>query len=315
MLIKIMLIKKLLLILLKIQLINSYILPQIVKEYHTIGIYKEINKEKPYIYNLGKLPLLLWFNNNKPITIINSCKHLGNNLKKSKIENNCLVCPYHKSVYNESDKLGNTIVNDGLVWWNYKSKENKLPKIPIINKNKEYETINFKLEIKTNFINTLLNLLYISKEENSNIEYKNKEKEMIIKNINYNNDKIVKKYFIYPYTIIIMNKYKKINKYINFVYMLNIIPLEDNKNNVYITIKYEKGLLNYIYNSIYSIYLKIYINLLKIKLEEANNNFNYDIILKDNKEKYIDKIYKMYKNYMYLDEYTIHNFIINRKFY
>jgi len=76
-------IKKIICIIIILETVNSYILPQTFKDFHPIGIEKDINKNKPYNFNLGKLPLILWFDkNNKPITIINTCKHLGNNLKK-----------------------------------------------------------------------------------------------------------------------------------------------------------------------------------------------------------------------------------------
>ncbi len=100
----------------------AYILPQTFKEFHPIGILKSINTKKPYTYNLGTLPMILWFDkNNNPNSMINTCKHLGNNLKDSTIKNGCLVCPFHKSSYNETDKFGSTIIKDGLIWWNYKS--------------------------------------------------------------------------------------------------------------------------------------------------------------------------------------------------
>jgi hypothetical protein len=78
--------KIILLILINIIEISCYILPQTFREWTIIGIDKNINNQKPYNYKIGNLPMVLWYNNTNPQTIINSChKHLGNTLKNSYI--------------------------------------------------------------------------------------------------------------------------------------------------------------------------------------------------------------------------------------
>lgn len=310
-----------LLLFLSIITVNSYILPQTFKEFHPIGIEKSINKNKPYNFNIGTLPLILWFDkNNNPTTIINTCKHLGNNLKNSQIKNNCLVCPFHKTIYNHTDNFGSTIIKDGLVWWNYKSMLKQPPSIPVnIQKKKEnYKTINFKVDINVDLISCILNIMYLY---NFNIKYLFKNKKLFIKSFNKYN--IIKIYFKYPYTIIVSNNF--IIKFMNMlniksIFMINILPISNNQSRLYITTKYKEGFANYLINIIHSFIIKLFIYKLKFKLEKSYNNFTFKNLLifnKDNTDNndYLIKIFNCYKNYMPLNDFTIKHFMINKNFY
>jgi len=276
----------------------SYILPQTFREFHPIAINSHININKPYPFNLGKLSLLLWFSNdNKPITIINSCRHLGNNLKDSSFNNNktCLICPFHNSIYNSNDNFGTTIIKNGIVWWSYKSYD-KNP--PYIKSNINY--INKNIDINIDFISFIINFFTIYFNDfNNNINYKSytniKKKRFLIKDFN-NNKRIL---FIYPYTFFISDFKKS-------TYMISLNPINDSKTKVYITINNE--IESYINNYLF-ITLKIY-------LEKCNNNFIYK-----NKfifriyNSYIDTILNFYSNYSPINDFTINNFIINYKYY
>lgn len=89
---------------------SAFILPQIVREWHPIAIEKNIDKSKPYVYNIGKLPMVLWYdNNNNPLSTINICKHLGARLDNGIINDGCLHCSNHLTSYNSSDAVGNII--------------------------------------------------------------------------------------------------------------------------------------------------------------------------------------------------------------
>ena len=58
--------------------VNSFILPQIFREWTPIAIENKIDKSKPFTFNIGKLPMVLWYdNNNTALSTINICKHLG----------------------------------------------------------------------------------------------------------------------------------------------------------------------------------------------------------------------------------------------
>ena len=270
----------------------NYIAPQTFREWHPIGIYKSIDKLKPYKFQLGPLPLILWFSlNNKPNTMINNCNHLGNSLNKAKIKNGCLICPYHYNSYNETDNFGTTQISNGLIWWSYRSNE-KQPYIPIKTNNKEI--YNFKLDINIDLITFILNLLSI---KNNKYIWNLKKKQLLIKT---DNERIIYKY---PYRLII-NNYK--NKY---TYEISILPLSINKLRLFITY----------YNQL--LFPIIYLRLLKEKNKFENdittNNLNIKnyFMFKKGKLEYLEKIYKLYENYMFLNDYTVNQFIINKNYY
>jgi len=73
----------------------GFFLPQIFGDWHPIAIYDNIDKTKPYHINYGKRSLLLLFNNTTPQTTT-----INNNI---------------------SQVFGKTVVQDGIVWWSYKS--------------------------------------------------------------------------------------------------------------------------------------------------------------------------------------------------
>lgn len=297
--------------------IDCYILPQVYREFHPIGIYNNIDKNKPFLFNIGKLPLLLWFDNNNPITIINSCKHLGNDLSNGYIKDKCFLCPFHKTVYNNSDNFGSTVIKDGLVWWNYKSFYKNPPKIPMNDKNENnYDTINFKMNININFINFIINFIYIN-NNNINIKLLSKNKKLFITvNDNYNK---IRFYYKYPYSIIISYNF---NHKIKSTFMINLLPIATDKTRLYISIKYKKGFINYINNWFNAMIIKYYLFKFKNKYENSNNNndikFNYMLSFKNkkNNDDYIYEVFNFYKDYMDLFyETTIHNFLINKNYY
>ena len=281
-----------------ISLSYSYILPQTFREFHPVGIYSNINKNKPFQFNIGSLPLLLWFPNNthKPISIINVCKHLGNNLKDSSLIYNktCISCPFHNTIYNNSDNFGKTIIKDGIVWWTYKSYAKNPPHL----KNNKSKFIQKSININTNFINLILNFLLIYFQDNYSFFINYNKKRLFIKN----NNKTKRILFIYPYTLFISD-FKKPS------YIITLQPIDDNKTKLYISIDYNIN-SHYLNNYLY-MYLKNY-------LEKSNNNFKFRHLFmfkSDNKNNYLLDIYNFYYNYHHLNDDTIKLFIYNYKFY
>jgi hypothetical protein len=286
----------------------SYILPQTFKDFQPLGIYNHhSNYHHNHQFNLGVLPLLLWYDNkHKPNMIINSCKHLGHNLKNSKIINNCLVCPSHHSSYNRNESIGTTIIKDGLIWWAYKPHSNNPPSLCVFKeKGKDYQVSNFKLDIHINFINCILNILYIN--ENSKFLFRNKK--LFIKNEN------IKMFFKYPYTLIFSYHLKFLN--MKSTFMINLFPITNDITRLYITIKSNNSFLNFIH----SLFIKIYLYKLKNSYEKTYNNFIFknEFIFKDKTKKnnlYLEHVYNLYRNYMsFHDVSTIKHFLLNRNFY
>jgi len=89
--------------------VQGFILPQFVREWHPIGIENQIDRNKPYVFNIGKLPMVLWYDNNTPISTLNICKHLGAKLDNAIINNGCLHCSNHLTGYNQTDALGKVV--------------------------------------------------------------------------------------------------------------------------------------------------------------------------------------------------------------
>ena len=275
---------------------SSFILPQIVREWHVVGIDNNIDKSKPYIYNIGKLPMVLWFNNNKePHATINICKHLGAKLDTGIINNDCLICPNHFTKHNETDAIGNVISKNGLLWWSFKSY--KKEPLSIFKKN----TTNIHhtyVDINVNLVNVILEFIYSSN--------KNKNK---IKNINnkfffteklYNTDHR----FIYKYPYYLKGS---INRKINYV--INFTPLEEYKTRIYISINNNidtKIFINYFLNN----------KLHNLKNYDNNNYLKYLIVLKNEKTNdYMKKIYLLFDKYSFPNEFTISSFYKYRQFY
>jgi hypothetical protein len=258
--------------------INSYILPQTYREWTVIGIDKNININKPYHYHIGSLPMVLWYNKTNPQTIINTChKHLGNTLKESYIENNELICPFHKNKYTNNDNLGDIRKSNGLLWWSYKSFKKFPPKI-------NDENNNYHFQVKGDFISIILNFI--------NDFHEDKDKYMI------SNHKILmkkdRKFLIYkyPYSIKFSN-----------IYMMNIIPIDYMNSNVYITTS-----KNIILN-------EDDINKFKSYIERRIDNFKFKHLLLLNDNSLINKIYNLYNKYMFPDDISTKHFLLNRRYY
>lgn len=110
--------------------------------WHCIGIKEKIDFSKPYKINIGELPLVLWKDerNDKLVTTVNVCKHMGSKLDNGKIlDNGCLQCQYHGLEMSQHDSFGQTVEHEGKLFWSYKPSTKKPHSIPFF-KNKDYET-------------------------------------------------------------------------------------------------------------------------------------------------------------------------------
>lgn len=277
-----------------------YIAPQIYRHWTPVISINSFDKSKPFIFNLGSLPLILWFNSalNKPSVIINSCNHLGSSLKNSIINNDCLICPNHNFKHNDSHSFGSTFINsqDGLIWWSFKSNY----KYPFIlnnhinpnNPNNPNNFYNSNYIIKSDLTLFVLNFIYSFSNSNN---YKFISGKLFLNN----NQKKHRLLFIYPYTFIIKDDS------LNSIIKISIRPIQYSKLKIFIST-----------NSSYLSYH--YIKIINDIASFHNDfKFKYDFILKNNYNPMLDKIYNYYKNnYMDLNnDLTIYHFLLNSKFY
>ena len=277
-----------------------YIAPQIFRHWTPIIPINSFDKSKPFVFNLGSLPLILWFNSalNKPSVIINSCNHLGSSLKKATINNNCLICPNHNLKHNSSYNFGTTFINnqDGFIWWSFKPNIKSPFQLKSNNNynNKFYNNkfYNNNYIIKSDLIPFILNFIYLFSNSN---DYKFISGKLFLRNYEKNHRLI----FIYPYTFIIKDDN------LNTIIKIAIRPIQFSKLKILIS-------TNSSYLSYY--YIKI---MNKIASYHNDFKFKYNFILKNNYNPMLDKIYNYYKNnYMDLNnDITIYNFLLNSKFY
>jgi len=269
------------LFLLFIQSTNTYIIPQTFRYFFPVGIYN--NKNNLYEFKLGTLPFITWFpNENNPITIINSCKHIGNNLKNSKLTNNknCIVCPFHNTIYNNSDNFGTTIIKNNIIWWSYKNIYNNPPYL----KNNH---INPKqININVNYMHIILNIINLYFNDISKdykYFYNIKKQRLFIKN------NIFKLYYIFPFSFF-LSEYKSSTSFIT------LLPIDNHNTKIYF--------INY--NDI---------NKLKKYMEYSYNpyTFKYMTSIKDtNSISY--KIKKIFENFHDFNDFSVFNFLKNHKF-
>ena len=273
---------------------SAFILPQIVREWHPIAIQKNIDKSKPYVYNIGKLPMILWYDNDKPLSTINICKHLGARLDNAIINDGCLHCSNHFTAYNSSDTIGNIIERNGLLWWSFKSYTKNPPKI-FDEKTKLHQVF---MDINVNLINVILEFIY----SNNKTKIKQRKNKFFFNEELFN----AKHKFYYKYPYYLKGSINNKNNY-----SIIFSPLEENKTRLYINIANNGN-----FNNDAKIFIKYILKnkLNNLKYYDNNNYLKYLIMLKDNNS-YMKQIYLLFDKYSFPNDFTISSFYKYRQFY
>jgi len=216
--------------------IQGFILPQFVREWHPIGIENQIDRSKPFVFNIGKLPMVLWYDKNDPIATLNICKHLGAKLDNAIINNGCLHCSNHLTGYNQTDALGKVVSKNGMLWWSFKS----YTRNPISNFKKEEKKLDIHhIDINVNLLNVILEFVH----SNNKIKARARKNKFLFYEKLFNAEH--RFYYKYPYYL-----KGSINNKIN--YTINFLPLEENKTRLFITIANNidaKVFMNYFLNA------------------------------------------------------------------
>jgi hypothetical protein len=272
--------------------VQGFILPQFVREWHPIGIENQIDRSKPFVFNIGKLPMVLWYDKNDPISTLNICKHLGAKLDNAIINNGCLHCSNHLTGYNQTDALGKVVSKNGMLWWSFKS----YTRNPISNFKKEEKKLDIHhIDINVNLLNVILEFVH----SNNKIKARARKNKFLFYEKLFNAEH--RFYYKYPYYL-----KGSINNKIN--YTINFLPLEENKTRLFISIANNidaKVFMNYFLNA---------------KLNNLNNydnnttNLKYMIMFKEHND-YIKKIYMLFDKYSFPNEFTISCFYKYRQFY
>jgi nitrite reductase/ring-hydroxylating ferredoxin subunit len=269
---------------------SAFILPQIVREWHPIAIENNIDKSKPYVYNIGKLPMVLWYDDKKPITTINICKHLGAKLDTGIINDGCLFCSNHLTSYNQTDGVGSLLLRNGLLWWSYKSYIKNPPMI-FKETTKLHQTY---IDINVNLINVILEFIY----SNNKNKIKYRKNKFFFSEDLFNAEH--RFYYKYPYYL-----KGSINNKIN--YSIVFLPLEENKTRLFINIANDidmQDFFNYFLNE----------KLKNLNNYDHNNYLKYLIMLK-NDNTYMKQIFLLFDKYSFPNDFTISSFYKYRQFY
>ena len=320
-----------------VKLVNCYMVNNILPLYNywnCVGFKTDLKKDKPYIFNVGEIPLIAWRNNDTIITTLNACKHMGSKLDKGKICNGNLYCPYHGIKQDINDKCGIMKEFDNKLWWSYNNTvNNDIPQIPYDNNDyiSSYLTIDMKESLPYSIYNSMdlnhpefiHNGLGFGKKDAVNnykiYEYTNKigigfdySTKDSVKKLNYdmNIDKLTKNYneVIYPSTtwssvLIPENKEK------NIIIGISMLPIEENLTRWFITIRH-----NYMKNIIGR---KIMIEGTKYILNQDKEQFKYQVKNKELKDfiswkknlKFENHLYVLNNYYKYYNYPKINNFI------
>ena len=290
-----------------------------------IGIKEEISFNKPYSINIGELPLVLWKDNeNKIISSLNICKHMGSKLNNGIItEKGCLKCRYHGLEYTKLDKFGEIIEQDGKIFWAYKPIEKTPHKIPFFN-NPHYEksflTIDMEASLTDSAFNTMdlrhpefvhsgIGFGSVIPPENIKQYQYNKNKvglafdykaNKIIQKIN-DNSKSTQNFHMFYYPTFSWSKVT-FDKTKHLIIGVNLLPLENKKTRWYITICH-----NYYTNNIQKQLMKLFAlvilgqDYIQMKNQHKENKLKkyilFDYIFKN--EETIIRLKDMFINYKY----------------
>jgi phenylpropionate dioxygenase-like ring-hydroxylating dioxygenase large terminal subunit len=104
--------------------------------WHCVGFKDNINFNKPFVTNIGDLPLVLWKDNNdKILSSLNICPHMGSKLDNAIVtEHGCLQCQYHGlNLTKGINTFGEVIEFQDKIHWAYKPTNAKPYSIPFFN--------------------------------------------------------------------------------------------------------------------------------------------------------------------------------------
>ncbi len=259
-----------------LSLSSGYILPQIFREWMPIARNNYIHKS--FDFHIGKLPMKLVYDDNNPISFINSCNRIG-------------FAKDYRDIH-KNDTFGTIVNKNGLLFWSYKS----FSKSPPVSSSISNSNLNlFEITINQEFICLILAIIHdfvrdIPDNINKRI-YKRNNKFLI----SYQNNKLL---YIYPYSIFIKHSP---NNHLVIYQNVYINPIETHKTKLFISTN----------NFIYKFFLFLFytsLNSLPV------NKFIYNLLLiNDNISNFI---LSFFKNYMCIfEDSTIYHLIINRRYY
>ena len=224
--------------------------------WNCIGIKDKIDFSKPYKFNIGELPLVAWKDNDeKIITGLNICKHMGSQLDNGIITSNgCLKCRYHGLEFSYADRFGETIEHEGKIFWSYKPMQKIPHKIPFFH-NPNYITSFLQIDMDASLPDSAFNTMDLRHPEYvhkggfgssippSNIkQYKFKDRiglafdyksNPMMKSLN-DNKRTTHNFHMFIYPTFTWSRVSFNDKHL--IIAVNLLPLENKKTRWFVTI-------------------------------------------------------------------------------
>jgi len=158
-------------ILFNLILVKSY--NPFFNHWHCLGFKNDIDFSRPYVVNIGDLPLVVWSDSNKKddkkdnklYSAINICPHMGSKLDNGKItDNGCLQCQYHGFNLTDNNQFGQIMEYQGKIHWSYKPKFVLPCNIPFYN-NLKYAKSTIQIDMDSSLQDCALNTMDIRHPE------------------------------------------------------------------------------------------------------------------------------------------------------
>lgn len=296
--------------------------------WHCVDFIKNIDTRKPHAFNIGELPLVVWFNSTlQPITTVNVCSHMGSKLDKGKINNGCLTCPYHGLEHNDKHAFGNSMIFEDKLWWSYEPIKKTPPKVPFYN-NKKYATTNIKIDVDANIVDCAFNTMDLNHPafvHNNMFGFGSNVPPENIETYKYNDDKIglaftyksnsnlahlknglkkSKNFHIYEYPYTSWSRVSLPNGE-HLIVNVNLLPIGPNKTRWFVTLKYnywnkypyEKLLMEFAARCI------LFQDQLQLSKQSMENALKRMVVYQEifDNEEHIEDLKKMFKKYQYPD--------------
>ncbi len=224
-----MLLKIILLLNAMISCASFSVAPKHFNHWHCINLEKNIDKTEPYKYNIGDLSLITTFNDSGSLkTVLNTRSNI------TKLE------------------VGKTIIHDNKLWWGFDPKYKRPPTAPYIN-NRRYatQTLMFDIPVSvSDFVDIGMSMNYANYADFLNIAktfnmLNTKNRKNIVNSIYHYSNASINNIYEAPYTIWTQIRFSDTQLLVLYA---NILPLERNKTQCIITIKYKKD--NAVFNKL-----------------------------------------------------------------
>jgi len=134
-----------------------------LNHWHVLSFAGGLDRTKPHKFRVGELPLVTWFENatGNPTTTLDVCRHMGSRLHHGRVENGCLVCPYHGLKHGSKQAFGETKEFEGKIWWSHTPKHARPPSSPFF-KNKRYASSTVQVDMEASLMDSVYNVMDIT---------------------------------------------------------------------------------------------------------------------------------------------------------